>query len=303
MQGTVLRAQSGFFWVQTENGLLECRLRGRLKRERQATDIAVIGDTVEVVQVSPEQGAIEAVMPRQTRLARRASGAKGLWKEDVLIANVDQVLLVFACTAPDFHARMLDRYLVITAFNELDAIIIANKVDLIGSDQARALFALYEHIGYPVLYTSTDTGQGIAELRDRLAGRISVVTGKSGVGKSSLLNAVQPDLGLATSEVSSFINKGRHTTTVAELIPLALPGGGYVADTPGIREIGLWRIPQEELDWCFQEFRLVLGQCEFNNCTHAHEPGCAVREAVEQGHIPRERYTSYLKLHAEVAAG
>jgi len=303
MRGTVLRAQSGFFWVQTENGLLECRLRGRLKKERQATDIAVIGDAVEVVQVSPEQGAIEAVLPRQTRLARRAAGAKGLWKEDVLVANVDQVLLVFACTAPDFHPRMLDRYLVITAFNELDAVIIANKVDLVGPEQAHALFALYEHIGYSVLYTSTKTDQGIAELRDRLAGRISVVTGKSGVGKSSLLNAVQPELGLATSEVSSAIHKGRHTTTVAELIPLSMPEGGYVADTPGIREIGLWRIPQDELDWCFQEFQPVLGQCEFNNCTHDHEPGCAVHEAIEQGIIPVERYESYLKLHAELSSG
>jgi ribosome biogenesis GTPase len=303
MRGTVLRAQSGFFWVQTENGLLECRLRGRLKKERQATDIAVIGDTVEVVQVSPEQGAIEAVLPRQTRLARRAAGSKGLWKEDVLVANVDQVLLVFACTTPDFHPRMLDRYLVITAFNDLDAVIIANKVDLVDPEQAHALFARYERIGYPVLYTSTKTSQGIAELRDRLAGRISVVTGKSGVGKSSLLNAVQPDLGLATSEVSSAIHKGRHTTTVAELIPLSLPEGGYVADTPGIREIGLWRIPPDELDWCFQEFRPVLGQCEFNNCTHDHEPGCAVRVAVEQGNISVERYESYRKLHAELASG
>lgn len=300
MRGTVLRAQSGFFWVQTEVGILECRLRGRLKKERQATDIAVIGDAVEVVQVSPEQGAIEEVLPRQSKLARRAPGPRGLWKEDVLIANVDQVLLVFACAAPEFHARMLDRYLVISEFNELDTVIIANKVDLVGVEQAQAMFAPYEAIGYPVLYTSIKTGIGIVELRSRLAERISVVTGKSGVGKSSLLNAVQPELGLATSAISATLNKGRHTTTVAELIPLDQPGGGYVADTPGIREIGLWRIPRDELDWCFREFRPVLGECDFNNCTHDHEPGCAVREAVEQCGISSERYESYLRLQAEL---
>lgn len=299
MRGTVLRAQSGFFWVQTDVGILECRLRGRLKKERQATDIAVVGDEVEVVQVAPNQGAIEAVLPRRTKLARRASGPRGIWKEDVLIANVDLVLLVFACAAPEFHPRMLDRYLVLIEFNELDTLIIANKVDLVGEQYARTLFAPYEQIGYEVLYTSVKTCQGIDELRARLAGHISVVTGKSGVGKSSLLNAVQPGLGLKTGEVSGTINKGRHTTTVAELIPLNIPGGGYVADTPGIREIGLWRIPSDELDWCYREFRPFLGQCEFNNCIHDREPGCAIRAAVERGDIIQVRYESYVKLYRD----
>lgn len=299
MRGTVLRAQSGFFWVQTDVGILECRLRGRLKKERQATDIAVVGDEVEVVQVAPNQGAIEAVLPRRTKLARRASGPRGIWKEDVLIANVDLVLLVFACAAPEFHPRMLDRYLVLIEFNELDTLIIANKVDLVGEQYAHTLFAPYAQIGYEVLYTSAKTRQGIDELRARLAGRISVVTGKSGVGKSSLLNAVQPGLGLKTGEVSGTINKGRHTTTVAELIPLNIPGGGYVADTPGIREIGLWRIPSDELDWCYREFRPFLGQCEFNNCIHDREPGCAIRAAVERGDIIQARYESYVKLYRD----
>lgn len=301
MQGTVLRAQSGFFWVQTEAGVLECRLRGRLKKERLATDIAVIGDTVRVVQVSPQQGAIEEVLPRRTTLARRASGSRGAWKEDVLVANVDQVLLVCACTAPDFHPRMLDRYLVITEFNALDSLIVANKVDLVDEAYARSVFATYERVGYRVIYTSTKTGLGIAELHAHLAGRMSVVTGKSGVGKSSLLNAIQPDLCLATSAVSTALNKGRHTTTVAELIPLAADAGGYVADTPGIREIGLWRIPLDELDWCFREFRPFLGQCAFHNCSHRHEPDCAVRAAVECGDITAERYDSYLRLRMDEA--
>lgn len=296
MQGLVLKAQSGFFWVQTEVGVLECRLRGRLKKVRQSSDIAVIGDQVEVMQVTPTTGAIEAVAPRRSKLARRAAGSKGIWSEDVLIANLDQVLLIFACTTPQFSARMLDRYLVLTEASELDTIIVANKVDLIGLEAARELFAVYEQIGYTVIYTSTKQDIGIADVQARLGGRISVVTGKSGVGKSSLLNVVQPGLGLATSDVSDLLGKGRHTTTVAQLIALDLPGGGYVADTPGIRELGLWQFPVDELDWCYREFRPFLGECYFAGCTHTHEPDCAVRAALAEGKISAERYDSYLRL-------
>src|SRR6266540_5983690 len=296
MQGTVLRAQSGFFWVQTDAGMLECRLRGRLKKERQSSDIAVIGDLVEVKQVSPTTGAIEAVEPRRTKLARRAAGTKGIWSEGVLIANLDQVLLVFACASPDFHPRMLDRYLALTESSELETVIVANKLDLVSLEHARELFGEYERIGYPVIYTSTRQGTGIAELQARLGGRISVVTGKSGVGKSSLLNVVQPGLGLATSEISDAIDKGRHTTRVAELIALDLPGGGFVADTPGIRELGLWQFPLDELDWCFREFRPFLNECYFSSCTHTHEPDCAVRAAMVAGQISDDRYQSYMRL-------
>jgi len=294
--GSVLRAQSGFFWVQTEQGILECRLRGRLKKERQATDLVVIGDQVEVQPVGNGQGAIEAVLPRRSRLARRAAGSRGAYKEDVIVANVDQVLLVFACAQPDFTPRMLDRYLVICEHSELPVVIVATKIDLVERSAAEAMFAPYAHIGYPIVYTSIITGEGIDELRSRLAGQISVVTGKSGVGKSSLLNAIQPGLNLRTGEVSERLSKGRHTTTVAELIPLNLPGGGYVADTPGIREIGLWNLPASDLAWCFREFRPFLGDCYFAGCTHLHEPRCAVRAAVERGEITPARYESYARL-------
>jgi ribosome biogenesis GTPase / thiamine phosphate phosphatase len=296
MHGTVLRAQSGFFWVRIDDGVLECTLRGRLKKERQSSDIAVIGDVVEVKRVTPTTGAIEAVLPRQSKLARRAAGTKGAWKEDVLVANLDQAVLVFACASPEFHPRMLDRYLVLTEASEIETVIVANKVDTVGIERARELFATYERIGYQVLYTSTKLPLGIEDLCAQLAGRISVVTGKSGVGKSSLLNVVQPGLHLAIGDVSEALNKGRHTTTVAELIPLNLPGGGYVADTPGIREIGLWNFPLEELDWCFREFRPFLGECYFAGCTHVHEPDCAVRAAVASGAIDPKRYDSYVRL-------
>jgi ribosome biogenesis GTPase len=296
--GTVLRAQSGFFWVRTEAGVVECRLRGKLKRERLDTDIAVIGDLVEISLVGPGEGAVEAVLPRRSKLARRAAGSRGAGKEDVLVANLDQVLLVFSCAAPAFSPRMLDRYLVICEHSELDPVIVATKVDLVGDEAARATFAVYEQIGYSVIYASTKTGQGLDTVRETLAGKVSVVTGKSGVGKSSLLNAIQPGLNLATSEVSALLSKGRHTTTVAELIPVEAPGGGYVADTPGIREIGLWQLPPEELDWCFRELRPFLGDCYFAGCTHVHEPDCAVRAAVAAGQITPLRYDSYVRLRA-----
>lgn len=294
--GTVLRAQSGFFWVQTEAGVVECKLRGKLKRERLDTDIAVIGDVVEISLVGPGQGAVEAVLPRRSRLARRSAGARGAYKEDVMVANVDQVLLVFACAAPAFSPRMLDRYLVICEHSGLEAVVVANKADLVGAAEAAALFATYERIGYPVIATSTKSGQGLDQLRERLAGRLSVVTGKSGVGKSSLLNAIQPGLNLATGAVSQQLNKGRHTTTVAELLPVQSPAGGYVADTPGIREIGIWQLAPEDLDWCYRELRPYLGACYFAGCTHTHEPDCAVRAAVEAGAVSPERYDSYVRL-------
>ncbi|WP_254150972.1 ribosome small subunit-dependent GTPase A [Candidatus Chloroploca mongolica] len=294
--GTVLRAQSGFFWVQTSTETVICKLRGRLKRERQSSDIAVIGDQVEITLVGNGEGAIESVYPRRSKLARRAAGTRGAYKEDVLVANVDQVLLTFACAQPAFTPRMLDRYLVICEHSGLEAIIVATKIDLVDQAVATQLFAPYEHINYRVLYVSNQTGQGLQAVRDTLAGRISVVTGKSGVGKSSLLNALQPDLHLDTGTISTALNKGRHVTTVAELIALELPDKGYVADTPGIREIGLWQVPAEELDWCYRELRPYLGQCYFAGCSHIHEPDCAVRTAVTAGKIDHARYDSYVRL-------
>jgi ribosome biogenesis GTPase len=296
MRGTVLRAQSGFFWVQTDVGVLECRLRGRLKKERQSADIAVIGDEVEVLQISPQHGAIEGVSDRRSRFSRRQPGSRGVWKEDVMVANLDQVLIVFACARPQPHVRMIDRFLVVAEVNEVAPVIVANKVDLVGDEEARHTFAVYEQVGYRVQYVSAHTGQGIEDLRALLAGRISVVTGPSGVGKSSLLNTLQPGLNITTSTVSNLLNKGRHTTTVAELHPLSDLSGGYVADTPGIRELGLWQVPPDELAWCFPELRPYLGACEFSNCSHTSEHGCAITAAVQAGKVSPERYDSYLRL-------
>lgn len=296
LTGTVLRARSGFYSVQTDAGLVEARLRGRLKKERQASDLAVIGDSVTVVAATDGTGTIESIADRRTKFSRRQPGPRGTWREDIMVANLDQVIVFFACAHPPPHVRMIDRFLVVAELNEIEAVVVANKVDLVGLDAARALFGAYEHIGYPVEYVSARSGLGVDALRERLAGRISVVTGPSGVGKSTLLNAVQPGLQLATGEVSEALRKGRHTTTAAELLAVDEERGGWVADTPGIRELGLWSVPPDELAWGFREFRPILGGCGFNNCRHLGEPRCAIRAAAESGEITPERYDSYRRM-------
>jgi ribosome biogenesis GTPase len=284
----VVRAQSGFFTVLTGNGEATARLRGRLKRRRQSADIAVIGDVVEI----DDEGVIGKVEPRRTKFSRRQPGPSGAWKEDVLVANVDKVLVVFACAKPEPELRMLDRFLVVAEANEVDAVVVANKIDL--CEDPQALFGTYERARYPVHYVAAKQGRGLDELRELLRDKLSVVIGPSGVGKSTLLNSIQPGLRLQTGEVSGQLDKGRHTTVVAELHRV---DGGWVADTPGLRELGLWEIDRSELDWCFREFRPYLGKCRFDDCAHVHEPDCAVRAAVEKGEIAESRYESYVRLY------
>ena len=303
--GLVLRARSGFYTVQTDDGdLVEARLRGRVKKERQASDLAVIGDRVHLERLPDGTGAIDAVEARHRRFSRRQPGPRGTWREDVIVANPDLVAPVFSCDRPPPNPRLIDRFLVVAEYNEVPVLLVANKVDLVDAEEADAIFGSYRRIGYDVIYTSAKEGIGLEELRKRLAGRLSIVTGPSGVGKSTMLNALQPGLHLATGEVSSVEEgKGKHTTTHAELLPLAGPHGGYVADTPGIRELGLWEIPPTELAWCFREFREHLGQCGFNDCTHLHEPRCGLRAAVEAGEVGPARYDSYRRLLTGDLAG
>ena len=224
--GLIVRSQSGFFAVKTESETLTCHLRGRLKQGKHVGDIAAVGDRVLVSRQPDGTGSIESVEARRSSLIRLDPRPQGVYQQ-VILANPDQAVLVFACSEPRPHLRMLDRFLVITEKQNIPALIVANKVDLVGLEQAEKMFGFYPPIGYPVLYTCAKTGQGVAELRERLKGKVSALAGPSGVGKSSLLNAVQPGLGLAVREVSGAVGKGRHTTTVRELFPLE--EGGYVA--------------------------------------------------------------------------
>jgi len=310
-KGIVVKAQSGFFTVQSQDGRqVVAQMRGRLKKERRDTDLIATGDRVTVAIADDGSSTIEEVAERGRALTRLAPSAKGRggrrWdrqgylseREQVIVANPDEVVFVFACADPEPHLRMLDRFLVGSEAQEIPAVICANQIDLVGGVAGgRELFGLYEEIGYPVIYTSAITGEGVDELRDQLTGKLSVLAGPSGAGKSTLLNAMQPGLGLTAREVSQATGKGRHTTVVPELLPL--DGGGWVADTPGIRAIALFDTDPEELDAYFPEIAPLVAECQFSDCTHIVEPGCAVMAAVEAGLIHPERYESYVILRDE----
>lgn len=294
----VLRAGGGVYDVEMADGTVaEASLRGRLKLEQRTGDRVVAGDIVDVITQPDGSVTIESVDERRSELARRAPGGHGR-KAKVIVANVDRVIVVFAAANPEPNRRLLDRFLVIAEADELEPVVVLNKVDLVSDDVAHAFLQPYRDIGYATIRSSVTTGEGVDELRRCLGdGGNSVITGPSGVGKSSLLNAVQPGLGLRVGAVSEVVRKGRHTTVTAQLIPLE--GGGHVADTPGLRELGLWGIDAELLPHCFREFALHAPQCRFSTCTHVHEPGCGVQAAVENGDVDGERYRSYVVLLEE----
>ncbi|NWG07136.1 MAG: ribosome small subunit-dependent GTPase A [Chloroflexi bacterium] len=289
----MIKAQSGFFTVETGLGLIVCQLRGKLKQGRAAGDIAAIGDRVGITVLADGSGVIEEVEKRKQAIVRLDPRPQGEYQQ-VLLANADQAVFVFACAHPKPKLRMLDRFLVIAEKQHVPAVIVANKIDLV--KDARKIFGLYEPLGYRVIYTSTQTGAGIEELHGVLKNKISALAGPSGVGKSSLLNAIQPGLGLAVNEISAAMGKGKHTTVTRQMFPLA--GGGYVADTPGWKSLALWDTEPEEMEAYFPELRDLVQHCQFSDCTHTHEPKCAVIAAVKDGRVHPERFDSFLRLRA-----
>ena len=309
LDGLLIKAQSGFFTVHTDVGDFVCRVRGRLKQKRRDTDLLAVGDRVRISLSEDGNGMIEEIAERERALARLAPLARGRgsrrWnrdgylaeREQVIVANPDRAVFIFSCAEPAPHLRMLDRLLVGAEIQHIPAVVCANKIDLVGRQQAQAIFGVYEEVGYPVLYTSAVTGEGVDELRDILQGKILAFVGPSGVGKTSLLNVVQPGLGLRVREVSRATSKGRHTTVVPQLVPLDV--GGWVADTPGIRALALFDVDPEELDAYFPDIAPLVVHCKFSDCTHTVEPGCAVIQAMKDGRVSRHRYESYVRLRNE----
>jgi ribosome biogenesis GTPase len=277
---------------------VDASLRGRLKKtgtdEQPAALKLAVGDEVLVEPGRHGDWSICEILPRRSRLARRAPG--GAHGERILVANVDQVIVMFAAIKPEPHTRMLDRFLVIAEANELPVLVIVNKIDLADRESVESRFSAYGRAGYPVRYVSVKGRIGLAAMHDALAGRVSVLTGPSGVGKSSLLNALFPGANLRVGEISESVQKGRHTTVGATMLPLPDPAGGFVVDTPGLREVGLSAVSAQRLDDCFPEFRPLIDRCRFRDCRHVSEPDCAVRAAAEANEIDRERYDSYLSL-------
>jgi ribosome biogenesis GTPase len=291
LTGRVVSAVGLHSLVQAEDGLqYECTVRRVIRTmSREARNAVVTGDLVIMRPLDNRYGVIERVNPRRGTISR---GTRG--QEHIIVANVDRVLIVVSAYEPNLKPNLIDRFLISAEKGEVSAIICINKVDLVDLAMLQPIAGLYASLGYDVVLTSAIQSIGIARLRNLLTGRETVLAGQSGVGKSSLLNAVQPRLGLKITKVSNRSHKGRHTTRRAELIKLDV--GGWVVDTPGIRQFGLWDVIPEEVEGFFIEFRPFVTLCKFPDCSHTHESGCGVKQAVEHDLITRPRYESYLKI-------
>ncbi|MDT8859074.1 ribosome small subunit-dependent GTPase A [Alkalihalobacillus sp. MEB130] len=283
--GMIVKALSGFYYVQTEDGIFQCRGRGNF-RKRQIKPL--VGDEVEFEAENVTDGYILDVFERKNELVRPP------------IANVDQALLVFSALEPDFSPLLLDRFLVHIEANDLTPVIIISKVDLLDESNLHEIEVYkkeYEEIGYSVLLTSTLKNNGMEDIFPYLQGKVSVVAGQSGVGKSSLLNSLKPELNIETNEISSHLGRGKHTTRHVELLSI---GGGLVADTPGFSSLDFIDLEAEDLSRCFPEMEELSADCKFRGCTHTSEPKCAVKAAFDQGQISPTRMKHYLQFLEEI---
>lgn len=279
-QNRIMKALSGFYYVQTPDGLIECRARGRFRKEGRTP---LVGDFVRITRESNGKGTVDEILPRRNAFLRPA------------VANIDLLVVLASCAIPETEPFLIDRIFAIAGRQNVPVLLCINKDDLCSGEPLRKI---YEHAGFDVLCTSAETGEGVDELRRRISGRLAVFTGNSGVGKSSILNAMDPALHLAVGEVSEKLGRGRHTTRHIELY--RLPDGTLLADTPGFSSFDTDRMDQilkEDLQYAFPDFAPYLGKCQFRDCAHRKEPGCAVREALEAGKIEQTRYDSYLRLY------
>ncbi len=286
MQGKIIRGIAGFYYVDVaESGLYECKARGIFRKEKTKP---LVGDDVEMDVLDEEEktGNITDVLVRRNELIRPA------------VANIDQALVVFAVTDPKPHFNLLDRFLVMMEYKEIPVILCFNKTDIATESELEELAEIYRACGYPVVFTSAREGIHVDMVRQLLKGKTTAIAGPSGVGKSSLINLLQPHVQMETGDISRKIARGKHTTRHSELI--AIDKESYIMDTPGFSSLYVGEMEKEELKYCFREFTPFEGRCRFQGCSHIHEPGCLVKAAVEEGQIHKNRYRDYVEMYQEL---
>ena len=286
MQGKIVKGIAGFYYVHVvESGVYECKAKGVFRKDGQKP---LVGDNVEIDVLEEEEktGNIIKILPRKIELIRQA------------VANVDQALVVFAVTKPKPHFNLLDRFLIMMESKKVPVILCFNKKDIAGNPQIQELREIYENCGYPIVFASARKEENISEIKAFLEGKTTVIAGPSGVGKSSIINPLQNDIRMETGEVSRKIDRGKHTTRHSELI--TINENSYIMDTPGFSSLYVNEFDKEELKYFFTEFAPYEGHCRYNGCVHVHEPGCAVKEALEKGEIHKVRYDNYLDMYDEL---
>ena len=285
MQGRIIKGIAGFYYVQTETGLYECKAKGIFRKDKKKP---LVGDYVEikVLDVEAKEGSVEKILPRTNELIRPA------------VANIDQAIVIFAVNDPKPNFMLLDRFLVTMEYQNVPVVICFNKMDLGTKEELETLQEVYGRCGYEVLFTSAAKQQGVRELQKLLRGKTSAVAGPSGVGKSSLTNLLQDEISMETGEISKKLGRGKHTTRHSQLI--AIGDDTYLMDTPGFSSLYIEGMEKEELKDYFTEFRPYEGQCKYQGCVHIHEPGCSVKAALEQGKLSSLRYEDYLGLYNEL---
>ena len=286
MQGKIVKGIAGFYYVHVvESGVYECKAKGVFRKEKIKP---LVGDNVIIEALDEEQktGNITEVLKRKNELVRPA------------VANIDQALVVFAIVRPNPHFNLLDRFLVMMESKKIPVILCFNKEDIATDPQVKELEAIYENCGYPLIFTSALEDKNIDQVKEVLRGKTTAIAGPSGVGKSSIINILQPEANMETGAISSKIERGKHTTRHTELFPV--DADSYIMDTPGFSSLYVNDFEKEELKYYFPEFAAYEGTCKFNGCDHIHEPGCAVKEAVEEGKIHKVRYQNYIEMYEEL---
>jgi len=293
VKGRVIRVSGLWLLVEVAGENWQCEVRGRLKGgNRVASSPVVVGDRVAVLPTGEKIGVIESVEPRVSQFSRGASGSRPF--EQIVAANLDQLLVVVSILEPSPRPGFIDRAVVMGLRGKMEPVICINKVDLDAEGARFSLGEIYRGLGYTVAYTSAETGEGVEEMGQLLRGRVSAVVGQSGVGKSSLLNRIEPGWAIKTQELMRQHDRGRHTTSAVQLYPLR--AGGEVADTPGVKELRLWGVEARELAGYFVEMAPLVGACQFRDCSHLQEPGCAIIQAVEEGAITPLRYEGFCRI-------